>query len=185
MPKDARSESKHFVLHPLAEGAFAAIAEDGGAAISNSGLVDLGGQIIVFDTFLTPQAAADLRQMAEDRFGQPPSIVINSHYHNDHLWGNQVFAPGAQIISSARTRELMATAGAEEFQWYSANSAQRLETLRPQYQDTDDEQQRRELSLWLGYYEGLVEACRAWRCVCRPSLSTAYLRFMAPSVQPN
>lgn len=157
MKKTNYKGSKHFALHLLDEGISAAIAEDGGSAISNAGLIDLGGQIVVFDTFLTPQAALDLRQAATELFGRVPQIVINSHYHNDHIWGNQVFASEAQIVSSARTRDLIATAGLEELQWYSANSAQRLESIRTQYQNANDEQQK-QLSMWIGYYEGLVEA---------------------------
>jgi glyoxylase-like metal-dependent hydrolase (beta-lactamase superfamily II) len=175
----------HFALHPLAEGIFAAIAVDGGAAISNSGLIDLGGQILVFDTFLTPQAATDLRQIARDRLGGRPKIVINSHYHNDHIWGNQAFVPEAQIISSARTRELIATAGLEEFQWYSSNSAQRLETLRAQGQNTTDEQEQKKLLLWLGYYEGLVEALPNLS-VCMPSITSRIVsRFTAINAPLN
>ena len=136
MHKTIRSGSKHFVMHQLTEGIYAAIAENGSSAICNSGIIDLGGQIVIFDTFLTPQAAMDLRQMAEDIFGRTPQIVVNSHYHNDHIWGNQVFAADSQIISSTRTRELIATAGKEELQWYSANSAQRLESFQSQYQNT-------------------------------------------------
>jgi len=170
MHKTIRSVSKHFVLHQLAKGIFAAIAENGGSAICNSGIIDLDGQIIIFDTFLTPQAAMDLRQIAEDMFGRTPKVVVNSHYHNDHIWGNQAFAADTQIVSSARTRELIATAGKEEFQWYSANSAQQLESLRSQYQDTDDEQQRRQLSMWIGYYAGLVEVM-PHLSVCMPGIT--------------
>lgn len=150
--------SEHFILNSLAEGIYAAIAENGGNAICNTGLIDLGGQILVFDTFLTPKAATDLQRFSIDQFGRAPQIVINSHYHNDHIWGNQVFAAGAQIISSARTRELIATAGMEELQWYSANSAQRLESLRIQYQNSTDDQQKKELLLWIGEYGGVVES---------------------------
>jgi len=35
--------SEHFDLHQLAEGVYAAIAIEGGAAFSNAGIVDLGG----------------------------------------------------------------------------------------------------------------------------------------------
>lgn len=164
------SGSKHFALHSLSEDIFAAIAEDGGSAISNSGLIDLGGQILVFDTFLTPQAAMDLQRLVIEKYGRPPQIVINSHYHNDHIWGNQVFAADAQIISSARTRELIATAGMEELQWYSANSAQRLESLRGQYENATDEGQKKQLLLWIVYYEGLVEAL-PHLAVCMPSIT--------------
>src|SRR5512143_3308982 len=123
MQTNPSTSSKHFVLQPLASGIFAAIARDGGAAISNAGLIDLGDQLLVFDTFLTPQAALDLREASIHFLGRAPQLVVNSHYHNDHIWGNQVFAPDAQIVSSARTRDLIASAGAEELEWYSANSA--------------------------------------------------------------
>jgi cyclase len=158
MPGNPQPGSKHFSLRSLDDGCYAAIAEDGGSAICNAGLIDLGGQILVFDTFLTPQAATDLRRSSIELLGHPPGIVINSHHHNDHIWGNQVFAPDAQIVSSIRTRELVTTAGMEELQWYSSNSAQQLESLRTQQQNSTDEQQLKQLRMWIGYYEGLVEA---------------------------
>jgi cyclase len=162
--------SKHFTPHPLTEGIFAAIATDGGAAISNSGLLDLGGQIVVFDTFLTLQAARDLRQAVEENFDRAPQLVINSHYHNDHTWGNQVFAPEAQILSSLRTRQLMETEGRAELEWCKANCAQRLESTRVEFQAAADERQRQQLTLWLGYYAGLVEAMPNLS-MCMPNLT--------------
>lgn len=155
---DNETRSKHFTLQQIAEGVFAAIAEEGGAGISNAGLVDLGGQVIVFDTFLTPQAARGLRQKAEELSGGAPLVVVNSHYHNDHMWGNQAFAPETQIISSARTRQLIQEAGMEELQWYAANSARQLESYQAQTEQAQDEEARRALKIWVGYYAGLVEA---------------------------
>jgi len=157
MEKITDFESKHFTLYQLANGIFTGIAKDGGWAISNAGLINLGERIVVFDTFMTPQAAADLKQFSLDRLGRVPEIVFNSHFHNDHIWGNQVFAGEAQIISSAETRDLIKTAGAEEFEWYSANSVKRLEALQVEYQDASQEKQK-ELFLWIGYYQGLVES---------------------------
>lgn len=162
-------QSTHFQLHPLADGIFAAVATNGGSAICNAGIIDLGGQALIFDTFLTPQAARDLRQAIAGLFGPLPCIVVNSHYHNDHIWGNQVFAAEAPIIASRCTRDLIATEGAEEFKWYSANSAQRLEALRAQYQAAD-ELQRQELLLWMGEYGGVVEALPEL-AVCMPGIT--------------
>lgn len=169
MCEPAIKESRHFELHAPAEGVFAAIARDGGSAIGNAGVIDLGGQTVIFDTFLTPQAAADLRRATTDALGPASRIVVNSHYHNDHIWGNQVFAPDAQIVSSRRTHELIATAGAEEFEWYTANSAQRLESLRAQ-DATADERRQKESLLWIGYYQGLVEAL-PHLVVCMPTIT--------------
>ena len=156
MEKTLSFESKHFNLHALADGVFAAIATDNGWAISNAGMIDLGGPVIAFDTFMTPEAAKDLRRFSIDQNGSPPNIIINSHYHNDHIWGNQVFADEAIIFSSSRTRELITTAGREEFEWYSANSAQRLKSLEEQFEHAG-EAERKDLSLWTCYFQGLVE----------------------------
>ena len=99
-------QSRHFRLHQVAEGVYAAIIEPGTGALGNAAIVDLGGQALVFDTFLTPQAAQDLRAAAEQLAG-PVAYVVNSHFHADHIGGNQAFA-GATFIATERTRELMA-----------------------------------------------------------------------------
>jgi glyoxylase-like metal-dependent hydrolase (beta-lactamase superfamily II) len=117
---------------------------------------------------LTPQAALDLRLAALEILGQAPDVVINSHYHNDHIWGNQVFIPDAQIIASRRTRHLITTEGAQELDWYTAKSAERLVALEEQFQKTGDETQL----MWLGYYRGLVEALPTLS-VCLPGITFA------------
>lgn len=150
--------NSHFSPQLLTDKVFAAIAQEGGAAISNAGFMDLGGLVVVFDTFLTLQAAREMRTYLEAVFGQPPKIVVNSHHHNDHTWGNQVFLPEAQFISSSEARRLMLTDGMEEYKWYSANSKQRLEALQAQFNNTKDATERRRLLLWIGYYNGLAES---------------------------
>jgi cyclase len=52
--------SKHFELHRLTEGVYAAIATPDGLAYSNAGIIDLGNQVIIFDTFESILAAQDL-----------------------------------------------------------------------------------------------------------------------------
>ncbi len=99
--------SEHFEIQKLAEGVYAAIAKEFGAAFSNSGIIDLGDLTLVFDTFETPKAAEDLRAAAQSLTGRLPDYVINSHNHADHWFGNQAFAGQATIISTHKTRDLM------------------------------------------------------------------------------
>ena len=99
--------SDHFELKQIAEGVYAAIAVAGGAARSNAGIIDSGDHTIIFDTFLTPTAAEDLRAAAEHLTGRPASYVINSHAHSDHWCGNQVFASHAPIIATHQTRDMI------------------------------------------------------------------------------
>jgi cyclase len=151
--------SKHFRLQQLADGVHAAIHIDGGAAISNAGIVDLGDRTLVYDAFLAPQAAADLTAAAEALTGRPIDAVINSHWHYDHIWGNQVFSTDADIISTEETRRMfIATRGHGACDTFLAEAEANLEATRAQLQATEDEGQRRQLALWVDYHRSVVEA---------------------------
>jgi cyclase len=149
--------SKHFTLHQLAGGVFAAVAVSGGAAVSNAGIIDLGDRTLIFDTFMTPEAARDLRLAAQQLTGRDPELIINSHYHNDHIWGNQVFSPQSLIISTAQTLKLIQTEGREELRGAHETSAGQLEQFSKQYETVQDEKKRKDLLLWKGYYRALVD----------------------------
>jgi glyoxylase-like metal-dependent hydrolase (beta-lactamase superfamily II) len=150
--------SKHFRLQQLADGVYAAIHIDGGAAMSNAGLVDLGDRTLVYDTLMTPQAGEDLRATAEALFGRPVDAAINSHWHYDHIWGNQAFGANTDIIAAEETRRLIiATRGHGAFDQFLAGAEANLEAARAQFKATDDEGRRRQLVLWIDYYQGLVE----------------------------
>jgi glyoxylase-like metal-dependent hydrolase (beta-lactamase superfamily II) len=83
---------------------YAAIAKPGQGAWSNAGIVDLGGELLVFDSFSTPSAAQMLRHQAEVMTGKKVKYLINSHYHGDHVFGNQVFED-VTIISTSLTKK--------------------------------------------------------------------------------
>ena len=138
---------------------YAAIHIDGGAAIGNAGIVDLGDRTLVFDTMFTPQAAADLRAGAEALTGRTIDAVLNSHWHNDHIWGNQVFGANTEIISTEETRRLfIATRGHGAYDSFMADAEANLEATRAQFQATEEEGQRRQLALWIDYHQSVVEA---------------------------
>lgn len=100
-------DSPFFTLQRIAEGVYAAICREGAGAMANAAIVDLGDATLVFDTMLTHTAGADLRRAAEELTGRPVTYVVNSHWHGDHVLGNQAFA-GATIIATDQTRALMA-----------------------------------------------------------------------------
>jgi cyclase len=113
----------HFRLEPVAEGAWAAIALSDRGAVGNAGLVDLGDRTLVFDTFFTPAAARDLLAAARELGLPPVEVAVNSHWHGDHVRGNQAFEDAA-IVATRATCELVATRGQESL----AGLRQQLET---------------------------------------------------------
>ena len=98
--------SRHYRVEELGQGIFAGVARPQGFAICNSGWVDLGEGAVVFDTGLTTVAAQELKRTAERTLRRALSLVVNSHFHIDHLFGNAPFR-AVPIWSTRRTRELV------------------------------------------------------------------------------
>lgn len=156
--KRAKPTIENFVIQQLAPGVWAAIQNDQfGKAICNAGIIDLGDKTLVFDPFMTPEAARELRTVAENLTGRPVSIVVNSHYHNDHIRGNQVFKPEASIISTTWTREEIAKSEPEEQEWERRHAPALLQATRKLYQSRNGTE-RDELAMWIGYYQGMTES---------------------------
>lgn len=150
--------SENFVVHELASGVWAAIHNDQyGKAICNAGIVDLGDKTLVFDPFMTPVAAKELRAVAEELTKRPVTLVINSHFHNDHIRGNQEFTPFATIISSIYTRDQIARMEPEQQEWERHHAPAMLKATRKIYNSATG-RDREELALWIGYYEGIMES---------------------------
>lgn len=156
--------SPHFSLEKLAEGAYAAIAADTGFAVCNAGIVDLGDGSLVFDPFISPRAAADLRRAANALTGKPVLYVVNSHYHNDHIRGDQEFS-GAHIISTVQTREAIKENEPEEIAWEDTNAAAKLSSARTALDTLHGEDGRAELQFWVKYYESILDSHATLRTV--------------------
>lgn len=150
-------ESEHFNIEKIGDGVFAAIHKTGGHAICNAGIVDMGDQTLVFDCFISPAAARDLREAAIRLTGKQPSWVINSHYHNDHIRGNGVFA-GARIVAGPKTKALIQKEEPAGLEWEKNNVEQRLATQKEELEKETDPRKREEISLWIDYFEALKES---------------------------
>jgi glyoxylase-like metal-dependent hydrolase (beta-lactamase superfamily II) len=152
--------SEHFTLEEVADGVYAAIAIKGKGAFSNAGIIDLGGHTVIFDTFETSFAAQDLREAAESLTGHPATTVVISHRHNDHCFGNQVFAD-ATIISTHKTREEM-VASAPEIEKEMADTAGFEAFIRQQQEQLEveiDERRRADIEHSISRWQYML---RSW-----------------------
>ncbi len=147
--------SPHFRTEQLAPGVYAAIATDNGSACANAGIVDLGGRTLVFDTFISPDAARDLLSAAEQLTHHPVTYVVNSHFHNDHIRGNQVFPSDVQIISTTKTFEEISRVEPEQIKWEIQNITGMLVNAQEALDEETDYYKRRELILQLAYCKAI------------------------------
>ena len=146
--------SSHYQLQQIADGVYASIASStSGSAVGNSGVIDLGENLLVFDSFLTQDAARDFKKNIEETLHKPIRYVVNSHYHSDHIRGNQVFASTANIISTTRCRKLIASKGLEEIEWDKANSKAEIRNLTDQHQLETNPKKKQELNYWISFFQ--------------------------------
>ncbi|WP_161827292.1 MBL fold metallo-hydrolase [Brevibacillus choshinensis] len=142
-------ESPFFTVDFIADGIYAAIAKPGTGAMANAGIIDLGDRTLVFDTTMyTPQAGQALHNTAVQLFDRPVSLVINSHFHLDHVGGNQSF-PNAVMISTDQTRTLMLER-TQQFLSFALAHPEYPESVKASLEQETDERRRQELSIQLG-----------------------------------
>jgi cyclase len=90
-------------LDQLSPGLAAIVQPDGGWGLSNAGLVHGGDAVILVDTFFTERRNDTLRDIVSSVAPRTPTIVVNTHAHGDHVYGNGWF-PEAVVISHEDTR---------------------------------------------------------------------------------
>jgi len=103
----ALAQSADFDVTQVANGVYAVIAKPGIA--SNGAFIVNRDDVVVVDTHLRPSWAretiAEIRKITD----KPVRYVINTHWHRDHVQGNQAyiaaFGPGVTIIQQDFTRQ--------------------------------------------------------------------------------
>lgn len=99
-----------FQLEKIGNGVFAAIVNDEGLAGGNAGFVIGDDGVLVIDTFQDPRPAKAMLAEIRKLTPLPIRFVVNTHYHLDHVNGNDVFAAtGATIVADRNVRVWMHT----------------------------------------------------------------------------
>ena len=103
-----------FDLVPVAPGVYAAIRNEpsSNVVLSNSVIIVNDADVVVVDASGTPAAARDVIAAIRRLTPKPVSHVISTHWHDDHVMGNQAYAeawPGVLFVAHPRTRDAMTT----------------------------------------------------------------------------
>jgi len=96
----------HYSFEPLDDGITFGEARSEGTALANTCLVDLDNVTLAFDTSVTLRSAREIQAAAVAFTGRPVSLSVNSHWHLDHMLGNQLFSDHP-IHATRRTLEIL------------------------------------------------------------------------------
>jgi imidazolonepropionase-like amidohydrolase/glyoxylase-like metal-dependent hydrolase (beta-lactamase superfamily II) len=102
----------------LAEGVYAAIRKEPlSLAVNSNSLIVVGDRdVLVVDAQFTREATLETLAAIRSVTSLPVRYVVNTHWHDDHVAGNQVYRdtfPNAQFVLHANTRADLVTIGAQ------------------------------------------------------------------------
>src|SRR5882672_4156454 len=147
----------------VTDGVYYATASGTMTVGANSPIILTDTEALVIDSEITPAAAraliADLKAITD----KPIRYVVDSHYHYDHAFGNQVFMRDAQVIGHDNTRKRMLTNVLEQYTYLSSVQPvpARVDALKQRIAQEADPQQKaaleRQVVNSLAYLEQIKE----------------------------
>ena len=105
-------------IEELGPGVYAVIQTDPLGLANHSNAVFIVGDkdVVVVDTQFTLHRTREVLAALRAITDKPVSVVVNTHWHDDHTFGNQVYReafPSVEIISHVNTKTDMATTGVD------------------------------------------------------------------------
>lgn len=98
---------------------------------ANSGFVVGREGVLVVDARYTPPLALELVEKIRTVTDAPIRYVVNTHYHQDHTWGNSIFKEqGALIMATAETRDAFIKYSPIYLDFYRARGKEAFELVK-------------------------------------------------------
>ncbi|HEY7292247.1 MAG TPA: MBL fold metallo-hydrolase [Vicinamibacterales bacterium] len=147
----------------VADGVYYATASGTMTTGANSPILVNDDEVLVVDSSITPASARALVADIKAITPKPVRFVVDSHYHYDHAFGNQIFGSDVQVIGHDRTRTRLLTNVMEQYTFL--NSVQpvpaRVDALKQRIAQEKDPQQKaaleRQVANSLAYLEQVKE----------------------------
>jgi len=145
---------KAYTFEKVAEGVYYATAT-GTMVTGSNNIVIMGDRdVMVVDAGTSPAAARAFLEDLKGITSKPVRYVVNTHFHYDHVDGNQVYAGKADIVAHEYVREAIRTLNVLQREPYKTsqltNVPNRIETLKRQIADERDGPRRAALEQQLG-----------------------------------
>lgn len=108
--------ANNFEVEKIAEGVYALIRKEPAGLMFNANIVFIisDSDVVVVDTNITPTSAREAITALRKLTDKPVRYVINTHWHPDHISGNQVYRdtfPGVEFIAQKTTLEDLPAVG--------------------------------------------------------------------------
>ena len=155
MPPEPGSLPTHR-FEKVADGIYYATATGSMTIGSNAVVIVNDEDVLLVDPGITPAAATSFIADVKTVTNKPVKYVVDTHYHYDHAFGNQVFGPDVTIIGHDTTRRRLMGPVLKE-RTYQTNGlaaiASRFTLLKQQIADAKDPKERAILQRQLAIHQ--------------------------------
>jgi cyclase len=124
-----------FDFKKLDAGVYAAVRREPPGLLEHANSLVVVGErsVTVVDAQMTRAASAELVAAIRRLTPKPVRYLVNTHWHDDHVFGNAAFReawPGLQVLASRATRDDLATIGAQNRKEFLAQLPDEMAMLR-------------------------------------------------------
>jgi len=126
---------------------------------ANSPIIVNDDEVLIVDSSITPAAGRALVQDIKAITPKPVRYVVDSHYHYDHAFGNQIFGPEVQVIGHDHTRSRMLTNVMEQATYLRSVQPlpAQIDTLKQRIAQEKDPQQKATLERQVANSQAYLE----------------------------
>ncbi|HUF26590.1 MAG TPA: MBL fold metallo-hydrolase [Gemmatimonadaceae bacterium] len=161
LPTPAGSPADAFVFREVRPDIYHAIGTGRMAVGANAAIIINEGEVLVVDSHVSPAAATALLGQLARITAKPVRYVVNTHFHFDHVHGNQVYPRDVEIIGHEFTREVIARGGSVSGRGYDrfvGGLPAQIAALRREIAAATDTVRRAELERRLAVQEAYLTA---------------------------
>ena len=145
-----------FEFEEIRDDVYLATGSPASLAGCNAAIIINESDVVIVDSNISPQAAAIMLEGLREITSKPIRYVINTHFHFDHVYGNQLYAADAEIIGHEFTRDAidsrLATSG-RTYDLFIASMPTQIASLRERIDKVSDAEDRTNLEQRLAIQE--------------------------------
>ena len=155
--KQIKFDSRYFTVHEISLGVYILLKTQGSPIGANAVFVDLGEEVLLFDTFAFMPATLEALVAIQQITRKPLKYVVNSHFHTDHILGNSVISPKVSIISGPITFKKISEYTVEKLKKWKEIAPMELLRLNQQLDNCTELAKKEEIQWDLQFFQMINE----------------------------
>lgn len=163
-PPGATYQGQAFTFNRIQDDIYHAVGTGKLSVGCNASIIVNPNDVIVVDSHISPAAAWALLEELKAITTKPVRYVVNTHWHFDHLHGNQIFPPDVEIIGHQVTRDAVVAGKSKSgmsYEWFVGGLPGQIARLKTQIEATTDAAERARLQDQLVIQENYLAATNA------------------------